>query len=97
MVHKKGKPCIGSGVKGNGTHVRRQGLSNFNNSMLHFFFQLYMQINKLPRERVECKLTFAGFLVFHCPLKADAVETLRMLADSSHRVRLMFINFQYYD
>ena len=29
---------------------------------------------------------FAGFLVFHCPLKGDAVETLKMLADSSHRV-----------
>jgi len=28
---------------------------------------------------------FAGFLVFHCPLKEDAVETLKMLADSSHR------------
>lgn len=27
-----------------------------------------------------------GFLVFHCPLKSDAVETLKMLADSSHRV-----------
>lgn len=30
-------------------------------------------------------MTFAGFLVFHCPLKQDAVETLKMLADSSHR------------
>ncbi|KAG6332982.1 hypothetical protein ID866_6110 [Astraeus odoratus] len=42
-------------------------------------------INKLAREDVESKLVFAGFLVFHCPLKADAVETLKMLADSSHR------------
>lgn len=44
------------------------------------------RINKLPREAVESNLTFAGFLVFHCPLKADAVEALKMLADSSHRV-----------
>ncbi|KAN0084090.1 hypothetical protein V8E55_007594 [Tylopilus felleus] len=43
------------------------------------------KINKLHREEVESNLTFAGFLVFHCPLKADAVETLKMLADSSHR------------
>ncbi|KAF8625668.1 hypothetical protein AX15_005247 [Amanita polypyramis BW_CC] len=43
------------------------------------------KINKLPREKVESSLIFAGFLVFHCPLKADAVEALTMLADSSHR------------
>ncbi|KII85628.1 hypothetical protein PLICRDRAFT_166290 [Plicaturopsis crispa FD-325 SS-3] len=43
------------------------------------------KINKLPRESIESGLQFAGFLVFHCPLKADAVETLKMLADSSHR------------
>ncbi|KAJ7600868.1 hypothetical protein C8J56DRAFT_847529 [Mycena floridula] len=43
------------------------------------------RINKLPRDQVESSLAFCGFLVFHCPLKADAVETLKMLADSSHR------------
>ncbi|EIN05518.1 endoplasmic reticulum Ca-transporting P-type ATPase [Punctularia strigosozonata HHB-11173 SS5] len=43
------------------------------------------KINKLPRDQVENGLTFAGFLVFHCPLKADAVQALQMLADSSHR------------
>ncbi|KAF5381790.1 hypothetical protein D9615_005499 [Tricholomella constricta] len=43
------------------------------------------KINKLPRETAESSLVFAGFLVFHCPLKPDAVETLKMLADSSHR------------
>ncbi|KAG1804204.1 hypothetical protein EV424DRAFT_1580805 [Suillus variegatus] len=43
------------------------------------------KINKLSRENAESSLTFAGFLVFHCPLKPDAVETLKMLADSSHR------------
>ena len=44
------------------------------------------QINKLTRDEVESGLTFAGFLVFHCPLKSDAVESLKMLIDSSHRV-----------
>ncbi|KAF7313779.1 Cation-transporting ATPase [Mycena chlorophos] len=43
------------------------------------------RINKLSRDEVESNLNFAGFLVFHCPLKSDAVETLKMLADSSHR------------
>jgi cation-transporting ATPase 13A1 len=43
------------------------------------------KINKLSRDQVESSLKFAGFLVFHCPLKEDAVATLKMLADSSHR------------
>ncbi|KAF4610180.1 hypothetical protein D9613_010592 [Agrocybe pediades] len=43
------------------------------------------KINKLHRNEVESKLIFAGFLVFHCPLKADAIASLKMLADSSHR------------
>jgi cation-transporting ATPase 13A1 len=45
------------------------------------------RINKIARDEVESQLTFAGFLVFHCPLKPDAIESLKMLADSSHRVR----------
>lgn len=44
------------------------------------------QINKLPRDQVERSLRFSGFLVFHCPLKPDAIEALQMLMDSSHRV-----------
>ncbi|WVQ79930.1 hypothetical protein IAT38_002031 [Cryptococcus sp. DSM 104549] len=43
------------------------------------------KINLIHRDEVECKLTFAGFLVFHCPLKPDAVESIKMLNDSSHR------------
>ncbi|KAG8936656.1 hypothetical protein FRC02_000114 [Tulasnella sp. 418] len=43
------------------------------------------KINHFTRDQVESKLTFAGFLIFHCPLKPDAVETLKMLADASHR------------
>ncbi|TFK65968.1 hypothetical protein BDN72DRAFT_800527 [Pluteus cervinus] len=43
------------------------------------------KINKLSRGQVESQLTFVGFLVFHCPLKGDAVASLQMLADSSHR------------
>ena len=44
------------------------------------------QTSKLDREAVESDLQFAGFLVFHCPLKPDAAQTIKMLNDSSHRV-----------
>ena len=44
------------------------------------------KINNLKRENVEADLTFAGFLVLHCPLKDDALESVRMLNESSHRV-----------
>lgn len=53
------------------------------------------KINKLHRTEVESGLTFAGFLVFHCPLKPDAVAALKMLADSSHRVSLILHHFQF--
>ncbi|MCJ1309559.1 hypothetical protein MMC25_003219 [Agyrium rufum] len=44
------------------------------------------KINNLKREDVEADLTFAGFLVLQCPLKPDAMEAVRMLNESSHRV-----------
>ncbi|GAA5951154.1 hypothetical protein JCM3765_002402 [Sporobolomyces pararoseus] len=43
------------------------------------------EITTVSREQVESSLQFAGFLVFHCPLKPDAISTLKDLADSSHR------------
>ncbi|EDO17605.1 hypothetical protein Kpol_1061p30 [Vanderwaltozyma polyspora DSM 70294] len=42
-------------------------------------------IDNLQREDVEERLTFDGFLIFHCPLKSDAIETIKMLNESSHR------------
>ncbi|KAF1994041.1 hypothetical protein P154DRAFT_625002 [Amniculicola lignicola CBS 123094] len=44
------------------------------------------RINDLKREQVECDLHFAGFLVLQCPLKDDAIQAVRMLNESSHRV-----------
>ncbi|EEH50085.2 ion-transporting P-type ATPase SPF1 [Paracoccidioides brasiliensis Pb18] len=44
------------------------------------------RINNLKREDVESDLHFAGFLVLQCPLKDDAINALRMLNESSHRV-----------
>ena len=43
------------------------------------------KINNLKREEVETDLTFAGFLVLQCPLKEDAMSSVRMLNESSHR------------
>lgn len=44
------------------------------------------KVNELKRENVEAELTFAGFLVLHCPLKDDAKDSVRQLNESSHRV-----------
>lgn len=43
------------------------------------------KLTKIERESVEEGLAFAGFIVFHCPLKDDAIETIAMLNESSHR------------
>ena len=43
------------------------------------------RVNDFTRDQIESQLHFAGFLVFHCPLKADAVASLRHLNDSAHR------------
>jgi cation-transporting ATPase 13A1 len=44
------------------------------------------RINDLKREDVEKDLHFAGFLVLQTPLKEDAIQAVRMLNESSHRV-----------
>ena len=43
----------------------------------------------LARKRVWNTLRFADFLIFHCPVKEDAVETLKVFADLSHRVSVL--------
>lgn len=42
-------------------------------------------LDKVERKSVEADLTFAGFIVFHCPMKNDAIDTIQMLNQSSHR------------
>ena len=58
------------------------GLINLTDNCL---FILVSQINNLSRDTVESELTFAGFIVFSCPLKEDAIEALKELNESSHR------------
>lgn len=43
------------------------------------------RINDLQREEVESELKFAGFLVLQTPLKEDALKSIQMLNESSHR------------
>ncbi|CDK26699.1 unnamed protein product [Kuraishia capsulata CBS 1993] len=45
----------------------------------------HSKVTKLTRENVESKLLFGGFIIFHCPMKSDAIETVKMLNESSHR------------
>lgn len=40
----------------------------------------------LKREEVESKLSFAGFIVFRCPMKPDSKKAIRSLMRSGHRV-----------
>lgn len=49
------------------------------------YLETGVNVTKIAREDVESNLTFAGFIVFHCPLKTDAIETVKMLNESSHR------------
>lgn len=42
-------------------------------------------INQMTRDQTESGLEFAGFLIFHCPLKTDAITSIQQLNDSSHR------------
>lgn len=43
------------------------------------------ELDDITREAIEHELEFNGFLIFHCPLKDDAIETVEMLNGSSHR------------
>lgn len=43
------------------------------------------KIDDLTRDEVESDLIFNGFLIFHCPLKEDAIETIKMLNESPIR------------
>ena len=44
------------------------------------------ELRDSPRSKVETNLTFAGFLIFDCDLKADSKSVIRELRNSDHKV-----------
>lgn len=48
--------------------------------------QSLTEIRAMRRDEAESGLSFAGFLVFRCPLKPDSAQAIQALKASSHRV-----------
>eukprot|EP00027_Filamoeba_sp_ATCC50430_P010087 CAMPEP_0168541394 /NCGR_PEP_ID=MMETSP0413-20121227/794_1 /TAXON_ID=136452 /ORGANISM="Filamoeba nolandi, Strain NC-AS-23-1" /LENGTH=644 /DNA_ID=CAMNT_0008571207 /DNA_START=889 /DNA_END=2823 /DNA_ORIENTATION=- len=44
------------------------------------------KVRQMTREELESDVQFAGFLVFHCPIKQDSHHAVKMLKDSSHKI-----------
>ncbi|MBA0783340.1 hypothetical protein Gotri_001070 [Gossypium trilobum] len=49
-----------------------------------FAFVKVSEARSMERDTVECGLTFAGFAVFNCPIRADSSTVLSELKNSSH-------------
>lgn len=45
-------------------------------------------VRELSREKLECDLTFAGFVIISCPLKPDSKAVIKEIVNSSHSVRI---------
>lgn len=43
-------------------------------------------IRQLSREEIESELTFQGFIIVSCPLKADSKAVIHEIMNSSHKV-----------
>ncbi|ORZ35649.1 hypothetical protein BCR44DRAFT_1479720 [Catenaria anguillulae PL171] len=48
-----------------------------------------LDVVHVERSEMECDLTFAGFLVFSCPLKPDSAAALKELSESGHRCTMI--------
>lgn len=48
--------------------------------------QSLAEIRSMRRDEAESGLSFAGFLVFRCPLKPDSAKAIKALKESSHRL-----------
>lgn len=60
----------------------------------HLNIHTMHEAQEMSREMIESKLTFAGFLVFNCPLKEDSKEAILNLKGSSHFVSQFLKSFE---
>ncbi|XP_068228733.1 endoplasmic reticulum transmembrane helix translocase [Palaemon carinicauda] len=44
----------------------------------------HAEVRETSREKLECNLTFAGFIIISCPLKRDSKEVIKEILQSSH-------------
>ena len=49
----------------------------------------HQELRENKREYYEEKLSFAGFVVIHCPLKPDTRHMIKEIIESSHRVTMI--------
>ena len=54
-------------------------------ALAYKYLESSVNVNKLNVKILNLIYISAGFIVFHCPLKDDAIETIKMLNESSHR------------
>ncbi|PPD94481.1 hypothetical protein GOBAR_DD08496 [Gossypium barbadense] len=77
-----GVPCLG-GVPVNCC----LNLQQIVNGEVNVVWKLNREVSEarsMERDTVECGLTFAGFAVFNCPIRADSLTVLSELKNSSH-------------
>lgn len=65
-------------------HYTRQGSRVLALAYKHLPEMAVGEARSLDRETVESGLTFAGFAVFNCPIRADSADVLKELNESSH-------------
>ncbi|XP_057826971.1 probable manganese-transporting ATPase PDR2 [Cryptomeria japonica] len=65
-------------------HYTRQGSRVLALAYKHLPEMPVGEARSLERETVESELTFAGFVVFNCPVRSDSADVLRELKASSH-------------
>lgn len=47
------------------------------------------ELKQLKRSDVESQLSFAGFLIFECPLKSDSASVIKELKESGHETKMI--------
>lgn len=56
---------------------------------MFYKIHVHLQLKLIPRQVVESNLTFAGFMLFDCPLKTATQSTVEDLLANHFRVRII--------